>query len=297
MVKLELTYLKTFREVAKWGSYTRAAEVLGYAQSSITTQISKLEESYGAVLLERLGRGMKLTIAGEALLHYANDILRLHEESKEVVSQQSKGVLTIGTIETLAAFFLPPYLQKYRQLFPDMNVMIQPANEPSIIDLVKDGTIDVGFILDPPFQDPELHSCKLREEELVIITNPNHKFAGKSEIQISDLQGESLILTEDGCTYRAMLLQTLKSNQINFSLSYEFGNLEAIKQCVTYGLGIALLPRIVAASDIAKGQVIALPLIHPHFKFYTQLIYAKKKWQSKAFLGFLELINGSHLSE
>lgn len=95
---------KTFREVAKWGSYTRAAEVLGYAQSSITTQIQKLEESYGAVLVERFGRNMRLTLAGEALLQYANDIYRLHEESKEVVSRQSRGILSIGTIETLAAF-------------------------------------------------------------------------------------------------------------------------------------------------------------------------------------------------
>jgi DNA-binding transcriptional LysR family regulator len=102
---MEFTYLKTFREVARLGSFTRAAEVLGYAQSSITAQIQKLEDSYGAVLVERFGRSMKLTIAGEALLQYANELQRLHEESKEVVSRQSKGTLSIGTIETLAAFF------------------------------------------------------------------------------------------------------------------------------------------------------------------------------------------------
>ena len=216
-VLMELTYLKTFREVAKWGSYTRAAEVLGYAQSSITTQIQKLEESYGAVLLERFGRKMKLTIAGEALLQYANDIFKLHEESKEVVSKQSKGTLSIGTIETLAAFFLPPYLQAYRRHFPDINIMLQPANEPFIIESVKEGALDVGIILDPPFTDPELHSSILREEELVIIANPDHRFGGQSEVQVQDLESESLILTEDGCTYRAMLLKVLKSNQVNYS--------------------------------------------------------------------------------
>ncbi|NOV04650.1 LysR family transcriptional regulator [Paenibacillus planticolens] len=291
---MELTYLKTFREVAKWGSYTRAAEVLGYAQSSITTQIQKLEESYGAVLVERYGRSMKLTLAGEALLQYANDIHRLHEESKEVISRQSRGILSIGTIETLAAFFLPPRLQTYRQHFPDINVMIQPGNEPFIIEAVKEGALDVGFILDPPFADPELHCSILREEELVIIASPAHRFAAAHEVQIGDLEKESFILTEEGCTYRAMLLRTLKSNQIPYSLSYEFGNLEAIKQCVMYGLGIALLPRIVVAEDIEKGRVIAVPLVHPDFKFYTQLVYSKKKWQSKAFLGFLDVLGASN---
>ena len=107
---MELTYLQTFREVLKWGSFTRAAEELGYAQSSVTTQIQKLEDSYGAVLFERYGRKMKPTIAGEALAHYANEIIRLHAESKEVVSRQPRVSLTIGTIETVAAFFLPPLL-------------------------------------------------------------------------------------------------------------------------------------------------------------------------------------------
>lgn len=291
---LELTYLKTFREVAKWGSYTRAAEVLGYAQSSITTQIQKLEEAYGAVLIERFGRSMRLTLAGEALLEYAGEMHRLHEESKEVVSRQSKGILSIGTIETLAAFFLPPHLQTYRQHFPEVNVMIQPGNEPHIIEAVKEGSVDVGIILDPPYSDPELHSTILREEELVIIANPGHPVAGKSSVQIADLEKESLILTEEGCTYRAMLLRTLKREQVSFTLSYEFGNLEAIKQCVMYGLGIALLPRIVVAEEVRKGNVAAIPLVHPDFKFYTQLIYAKKKWQSQAFKGFLDIIGASN---
>jgi DNA-binding transcriptional LysR family regulator len=291
---MEMTYLKTFREVAKWGSFTRAAETLGYAQSSITAQIQKLEESYGAVLLERFGRSMKLTMAGEALLQYANEINRLHEESKEVVSQQSKGTLTIGTIETLAAFYLPPYLQAYRRDYPDVNIVIQPGNEPFIIESVKEGVLDIGIILDPPFTDPELESRILREEPLVIIASPDHKLAGQSEVHVEDLQNESLILTEDGCTYRAMLLKVLKGNQVSYKLSYEFGNLEAIKQCVTYGLGIALLPRITVAEEIRKGQIVAIPFVDPACKFYTQLIIAKKKWKSKAYLGFIELLGGAN---
>jgi DNA-binding transcriptional LysR family regulator len=291
---MELTYLKTFCEVAKWGSFTRAAENLGYAQSSITTQIQRLEESYGAVLFERFGRSMRLTIAGEALLPYAKEVIRLHEESKEVVSKQSRGTLSIGTIETLAAYYLPPYLQTYRQQYPDISIMIQPANEPFIIESVKEGTLDVGIILDPPFADPELHTQVLREEELVIIANPEHRFSQLSEIQVEDLAGEPLILTEDGCSYRAMLLKVLRHSEIDFKPSYEFGNLEAIKQCVVYGLGVALLPRIAVADDIQKQKLIAVPFNHPECRFYTQLVYSKKKWQSKAFIGFVDLIGESN---
>lgn len=288
---MEMTYLRTFREVVKTGSYTRAAETLGYAQSSVTTQIQKLEAAYGVVLLERFGRGMKLTLAGEALLRYADEIAKLHDESKEVVSKQSKGTLSVGTIETLAAFYLPPYLQAYRKLFPEINVLLQPGNEPQIIESVKEGELDVGIILDPPFSDPELHTTVLREEQLVIIAHPDHRFAGKEEIRLEDIESESLILTEDGCTYRAMLLKLLRSGHIGYRLAYEFGNLEAIKQCVTYGLGIALLPRIAVAEAVRQGQVVAIPFVHPECRFYTQLIYAKKKWQSNPFQGFIKLLS------
>lgn len=295
---MELTYLRTFLEVAKWGSFTRAAEVLGYAQSSITTQIQKLEETYGVVLLERYGRKMKLTIAGEALLPYANGIIKLSSESKELVSKQSKGTLSIGTIETLAAFFLPPYLQIYRQTYPDMRVIIQPANEPEIIDSVLVGSLDLGVILDPLYTHPELHSVVLREEELVIVIPANHRLSGRNQVTVQDLENESLILTEDGCSYRAMLLQALHNSQIKYRLSYEFGNQEAIKQCVSYELGVALLPRVVVADEIHKGLIKAIPFIHPDVRFYTQLIYSKKKWQSKAFLAFLELISSvNHRNE
>ena len=283
--------MQTFREVVKWGSLTRAAEELGYAQSSVTAQIQKLEESYGAVLLERFGRKMKLTLAGEALLGYANEIVRLHAESKEVVSNQSRGSLTIGTIETLAAFFLPPVLQAYRRDYPEMNVILQPANEPAIIDGVKEGALDVGLILDLPCTDPELECMLLRREELVIVAAPGHRFGECSEVQVQDLEQESLILTEEGCTYRAMLLQTLHRQQVPVTLSYEFGNLEAIKQCVTYGLGIAFLPRVVVAEEIAQGRLIAVPFVHPDFTFYTQLVCLKKKWRSKALSDFLELVS------
>ncbi len=290
---MELTYLRTFREVVKMGSYTKAAEALGYAQSSVTTQIQKLEAAYGAVLLERFGRGMKLTLAGEALLRYADEIARLHDESKEVVSKQSKGTLSVGTIETLAAYYLPPCLQTFREHYPDINVTLQPGNEPQIIESVKEGELDAGIILDPPFSDPDLHTIVLREEVLVIIAPPDHRLAGKESIGLEDIESESLILTEEGCTYRAMLLRLLRSGQIGYRLAYEFGNLEAIKQCVTYGLGIALLPRIAVAEAVRQGQVVAIPFVHPECRFYTQLIYAKKKWQSHAFQGFVKLLRDS----
>jgi DNA-binding transcriptional LysR family regulator len=105
---MDFIYLHTFCEVARCGSLTRAAETLGYAQSSVTTQVQKLEEQYGAVLFERYGRRMRLTQAGEVLFLYARQILALQAEARAHLSDQQTGTLTIGTIETLAAYYQGP---------------------------------------------------------------------------------------------------------------------------------------------------------------------------------------------
>jgi DNA-binding transcriptional LysR family regulator len=285
---VELTYLRTFQEVARLGSYTEASERLGYAQSSVTAQIQKLEEAYGTVLLERRGRKMALTGAGETLLRYAEQILSLHAESREAVSSGSRGSLTIGTIETVASYYLPRCLQEYRNAYPDMNVSLMPGNEPQIIKLVKEGSLDAGFILDPPLVDPDLHVRFVKEQDLLIVSSPDHRFSSMDKLDLRELGGESVILTEEGCTYRALLLKSLKEAEVECKLSYEFGSLQAIKQGVGYGLGIALLPRIAVEEELADGRLHASEIDHPAFRFWIQLIYSKRKRVSDAFQSFID---------
>ncbi|WP_048746193.1 LysR family transcriptional regulator [Paenibacillus sp. P22] len=290
---MELTYLRTFVEVADRGSYTEAAERLGYAQSSVTAQIQKLEEAYGAVLLERRGRRMALTESGETLLGYARQILSLHAESRDAVASGGKGTLTIGTIETVASYYLPKRLQIFGQSHPDMNVALVTGNESQIIKMVKEGSLDAGFILDPPYADPELHVRLIQEQDLLIVTSPEHRFGARNTLSLRDLEGESVILTEEGCTYRALLLQSLRKEAVPCRLSYEFGSLQAIKQGVGYGLGIALLPRIAVEKEIASGQLHAARLDRSEFRFCIQLLYAKRRRVSQAFEAFVHVMSGS----
>lgn len=288
-----LTYLQTFVHVAKSGSFTKTAEEMGYAQSSITTQIQKLEETYGVVLFERYGRKMKLTQPGEALLPYAHDILQLYVESKQVIADQVTGTITIGSAESLATYFLPPYLHSFRHTHPAMNVSLQVGSESSIVQAVKDGSYDLCFLMDTSFNDPELQSLQLEKIDLVIVAKSGHRLQNKQKITIHDLKGETLIMTEEGCTYRSMLVKALKEHHINYQLAYQFGNVESIKKCVLFGLGIALLPKIVVQNEVEKGELIAIPLSHPGNPFYVQLIFHQKKWISKGVRDFIELIRSN----
>lgn len=289
---MDTRYLQTFREVAKCQSFTRAAEVLGYAQSSVTTQIQNLETEFGVTLFERWGRKIRLTHAGEALLGYSEQVLAILDEAKGNLSEQAQmaGTLSIGTVESLAAFYLPPYLQKFRNEQPRMRMQLHPGICHDLRQGIKEGKYDFAFVLDWLQEHPELTSINLGEEKLVVVAAPDHPLTIKERVEAKDFSGESWIFTEAGCSYRSIMEAVLRDAEATIDMTLEFGSLEAIKQCVAYGLGIALVPYIAVAEEAKNGTLAILPFSHPEVRVYRQLIYHKKKWMSQALLSFLKLL-------
>ncbi|OKP95586.1 LysR family transcriptional regulator [Paenibacillus sp. P46E] len=284
---MELTYLRTFCEVVSSGSYTRAAEKLGYAQSSVTAQVAKLEEMYGAILLERSGRGMIPTFAGNNLLPYARQMLALSEEAKGMIAGGDRGVLNIGAIETLAAYYLPHRLHRYRLRYPEVQLRVQPGSEDGIIAAVKDKSADFGLIFDVTYRSDEIIALPLRQEPLYVVIHPEHRFAKEAEVASNQLANEPLVLTEDTCTYRRQLVHELKAAGITPRIDMEFGNLEGIKQAVRHQWGTAFLPRYAIEEELSTGVLTGIPLTGKQEKFYIQLIYRKERKLSPAFEHFI----------
>lgn len=295
---MDTRYLQTFCEVAKWQSFTRAAEAMGYAQSSVTAQIQNLEGEFGVRLFERWGRKVRLTQAGEQLLPYVEQVLALLAEAREQLADASPvaRTITVGTVESLAAFYLPPYLQAFRREHPQVKLLLRPGICSELRQGVRDGTFDFVVILDALQSHPDLVCVNLGEEELAVVAPPDHRLARREEVTVQDFSGESWIYTEAGCSYRVMLEGVLRSEGIAQESSLEFGSLEAIKQCVACGLGLALLPRIAVEDDVRHGRLAMLPFAHPEIRVYRQLLYHKKKWIPKALRRFFELLtaDGRH---
>jgi DNA-binding transcriptional LysR family regulator len=294
---MDTRYFKTFREVAKWQNFTRAAEELGYAQSSVTAQIQNLEQEFGTALFERWGRKIRLTNTGEQVLRYAEQVLAIVDEAKTSVSGHTllSGTLTIGTVESLAAFYLPPILQTFRREYPKMKLMLRPGICSDLRQGVREGVYDFAIILDSPQSHHDLVCLNLGEIEMVMITAPEHRLAGRDHVSVEDFRDENLIVTEAGCSYRAMMEGVLRKAGIIPDSALEFGSLEAIKRCVEYDLGIALLPKIAVQEEVQKGRLAILSFQHPDIKVCKQLIYHKKKGMSQTLSRLLELIAGEQI--
>ncbi|WP_135554396.1 LysR family transcriptional regulator [Paenibacillus cymbidii] len=287
---MDLVYLRTFREVALRRSFTRAAAELGYAQSSVTTQIQKLEQSYGVPLFERIGSGLRPTSAGEELLVLATQMLELHQQAKERLARQSGGTLTIGTIDSIAAYFLPAILQQLRRQYPELTIRLQPGSEDTIVGQVKAGEIDIGLILDQAATDPALEWTTIREEPLVLLAAPGHPLTRQTIVELQHLEGEEWIMTEASCNYRVMLEKLLRSERVTCRIGLELGNPEAVKRCVMAGAGIALLPEMAAKEEIHRGELAALPFRHSELRLELRWCKHPKKWMSRALQGCIALM-------
>ncbi|MFJ9730420.1 LysR family transcriptional regulator [Streptomyces sp. NPDC101169] len=272
---MELRLLVTFEKVATVLSFTRAAAELSYAQSSVTSQIRALESSLGAELFDRLGGRIRLTEAGERLLPYARRIIELAEEARAAVTgaEEPAGTLTVGTMESLTSYRLPPLLEFFHHRHPAVRLALRTTIGDETRQALRQGTYDVGFLMEAETEHPGLESTVLAVEPLALVAAPGHALAGKP-VATADLTGLPLLATEPGCAYRDLFERELAAlGPVEFM---EFGTIEATKRAAAAGLGTALLPEVTVAAELAAGALVRLAW-EPPFTLRTQLAWRSGK--------------------
>jgi DNA-binding transcriptional LysR family regulator len=289
---MELRQLKIFQTMAEVRNFTRAAELLGYAQSNITTQIRLLEEEFGTRLFERLGKRVSLTPDGEKLLHHANQILKLSSETKDMMAKSHllSGTITVAVAESLCVFRLPVLFKEYCKHYPQVRLVIRMGIPADFHRWVRNNTVDLAFFLDSKISSADLVAQTLCEEPMVIVGEPGHRLGKKGYTEVRDIGAETFIFTECGCSYRAAMQKCLAEHKVEPYATYEFGSIEAIKQFAASGLGIALLPRAAVTTELSCGKLADLNWTGPKIEMFTQLVYHKNKWISPALASLLELV-------
>lgn len=292
---MELKQLAIFQAVSNELNFTRAAEKLNYAQSSVTAQIQALEQELGVKLFERIGKRVHLTEAGERLQFYAEKMLQTAKEA--VVAVQGKpepsGTITIGAPESLCTYRLSPILLEFRSMYPQVEIIFRTGICSDLRKALNQGALDCVFTIEERVNFDHLIVDELREEPLLLISSPNHPLATSERVRPNDLNGESILVTETGCSYRQMFERTLTTFGCVPSIKLEFASVEAIKQCVIAGLGVSLLPEVAVRKEIDSGQLAALTWIGPSFSTVLQLIWHKDKWMSPAIRAFMTMASSA----
>ena len=288
---MELRQLEIFRALSEELNFTRTAERVHCVQSNVTTQIRSLEAELGVPLFERLGKQVRLTEHGRRLVPYAERILHLRDEARLTVTagDEPTGVLTVGTSESVLTYRLPPVLRAFRKRFPLVELRFLPLSAPQLWQQLQNGGLDLVFLIDDAVSNPRLCSETLCPEPLTFLVQPSHPLATRGRVSPKDLLRETLLLTEPGCTYRRKLERILIKSEVAPQAIIEFASVEAIKQCAALGMGLAFLPEVTAAAEVADRKLAALTWTGPDFGMSTQVAWHKDKWVSPTLRAFLEL--------
>jgi DNA-binding transcriptional LysR family regulator len=290
---LDLRELKTFRSVAAEKNFTRAANLLHYAQSSVTAQIHSLEEELGVPLFDRMGRRIELTLAGRQLLIYADRLLDLAEEAKRAVQNdgQPAGTLTVGAPETLLAYRLPELLKRFQSQYPAINLSLTASENCAIGTggVILAPNVDIAFTLDIPLRASHLAVQCLRQEPVLLTVSPQHPLAGKKKVTAETIGQCQVLLTDRSCSYRALFERTLIGEGVPVGASLEFLSVEAIKQCALAAMGIAVLPQVVVANELKRGTLVTVDWPKKPLLVYTQMFRHQDKWMSPVMSAFWNL--------
>tara|TARA_R110002096_G_scaffold426421_1_gene636168 strand:- start:59012 stop:59896 length:885 start_codon:yes stop_codon:yes gene_type:complete len=291
---MDTRQLKTFRKIAENLSFSKTAEELNYAQSTISAQIRSLENELRLTLFDRLGKKVVLTEQGKSVLEYANRFMSIEDEFIESLknNQSVEGELRIYAPNSICVYLLPSLLTEFREEFPDVTFKLQAhLGTKQAINELKAGNIDLMIVMEEQFEDDDFNVTQHRAEEIMFICSNDHPF-GETVQSLDALRKENFITTEPTCGYRAVLARSFLSNGHKLEPVMWFDNAEAIKECVKNNMGISFLPRMAVADDIAENKI---KPIHVNEKFDSQIklqtLTHKDKWISPALKAFLAVLD------
>jgi DNA-binding transcriptional LysR family regulator len=277
---------------------------LGYVQSSVSAQVSALEQELGVPLFDRLGRRIALTDAGEVMFAYSGKLLALAEQTREAVvdagvgSGEVTGSLVVSAPETLLTYRLPRLLAIFHERHPKVRLSVRPSAIGRLVGsarkAVEEGRVDVAFVLDEPLAErarpADLAVETLTAENVTVIAPAAHTLASSPAVLPQDLRGETVLLPEapeSGCAYRGQFERQLGSAGVVPPETMEFQSIEAIKQCVAAGMGVSVLPSVAVGAELDAGTLAALRWDEP-FEVFTQMSWHEKRWKSPPLRAFLE---------
>jgi len=261
--------LQVFKSVVEEGGVIRAANKLHRVPSAVTTRIKQLEASMGVKLFHRDKQRLHLSPAGELLKDYADRLIRLSDEARDVVSgAKPRGAFRLGALESTTASRLPPILSAFHARYKDVRLELVTGTNDALLKQLAERQLDAAFVAEPP--PTTFEHIPVFAERLTLISSPDHPPIRRA----SDIEGASLIAFPEGCAYRRVLQRWLGRDSLATFRVLELSSYHAIVACVTAGAGIALIPEsVLDAIPHAKIQRHAIPKAQAHIT--TPLVWRR----------------------
>jgi len=289
---LDFGQLEAFVQVAAHRSFSRAAEELQLTQPSITARIKALERELGDEVFERSSRGVRLTNAGIIFLPHAERMLQMLREAKgsvEEIRSVQAGTLRLGSALTVSTYVLPRILRTFYSHYPGVEVIVYTGRSEEMLNLVLTDEVHVGLVRS--LIHPDVETIDLYEDDVILVTNPDHPFAANHQAMIEEVARQSVILADRGSSYYGLINNFFRQAGVVPNVVMELDSMEATKRMVEEGLGIALLPRVCLERELNLGLLAEVTITNaPAINRQIALIYRRSRRRARTVQAFLEVL-------
>lgn len=288
---MELGQLEAFLTVIREGSFSAAAKALYRTQPAISQTIKRLEDEIGSPLFDRASRRGILTDAGRVLAVHAERLMNFHRQALAAlddVKELRAGRLTLAANE-LTCLYLLPHLHEFRRLYPAVHVTVQRALASRIPGQVLDYGADLGVVTFRPDLDL-LSAIVVYRDDLAFVVPPRHALARRSSVSLTELAQESFVAHHVASPYRHKVIATFREHRVQLRMPVEMPTIDAIKKFVAMGNGVALLPGIAVEGEIARRELVRIPVPELALEREVRLVHRREASLSNAAQAFLAVI-------
>jgi len=257
---MNLRALQYFVKLAELKHFSKAANACYVSQPTLSTQIRKLEEELGVSLVERAPRNVMLTPIGEDLAHRARHVLRDIEHIKDAARRSKDpetGIIKLGIFPTLAPYLLPHVIPVIRKRYPELRMQLAEEKTDIILTMLDQGRLDAG-LLALPVEEPGMEIEILFEEPFVTAMPSSHPLSDKQSIGLQDLEGQELLLLEEGHCLRQHALAVCELAGAHERVDFHATSMETLRQMVAANAGVTLMPVLSVKPPIASTDNIAI---------------------------------------
>jgi len=289
---MELRNLVTFIHVAEVGSFTKAAEQLGYSQSTVSFQIKQLEDELNCLLFERINHTITLTELGHELVSYAHKICALTDEFKDNLNEEQilNGSIHIVTPDSVCDGMINTSYIDFHRKHPQVSIKFTTADTSVMFDMLDHNEADVIITLDAHSYQKDYIIAKEEPLSAHFIAKADSRFAGVKNLSIKDIINEQFVLTEYGQGYRRVFDKELAKKSLEITPVLEIGRTDIITSLISQSDMISFLPDFVTKEMVESKTLCYLDVCDFSVDIWKQLIYHKNKWMSKSLKAFIEHI-------
>ena len=290
---MQIENFKIFADLVETKSFSKAAKLNGITQSAVSQQARAMERNFKTLMIDRSQKQFNLTREGQRIYEAAKEILHVYEKLESELQEMKKvisGTIRISTIYSIGLHELPPYVKRFLQEFPSVNVRIEYRRSNLVYEDILHNAVDFGLVAFPQKQR-QIEMIPFRNDRLVLITHPNHSLAQATEVDLKTLAGQKFIGFDPDIPTRKAVDTIFRDNKLEITPVMEFDNIETVKRAVEIDHGIAIVPQATVQQELRQGTLAIVPFKGKEFTRPLAILHRKGRVLTPAMRKFVETLS------